>query len=119
MDVSIQELAALLRCDQSQNEHPYKGKYVLVRSSDAGVHAGTVESVEGSTVRLKNSRRLWYWKCLKGAFLSGVATNGIDDNESKIGELLPDMYVLGCCEIIEVAPFAKGTIDGAPVYEPS
>ena len=98
------------------------GDYVLVRSRDAGVHAGELVSarIEGSLceVRLKKSRRLWYWWAAKAAFLSGVARYGINHEKSKIGGEI-DVSIYGACEVIPCTPEAAKSIGSAPEYMPS
>lgn len=57
-------------------------KYVIVRSHTAGVHAGWLESREGDTVVLTESRRLWKWY---GGSLSEVANHGPAMGDNKFG----------------------------------
>jgi len=56
--------------------------YVIVRSHTAGVHAGYLESRNGDTVVLSESRRLWQWS---GASLSQVANTGPAGGTNKFG----------------------------------
>ena len=51
------------------------GKYCIIRGSEFGVFAGTVEAAEGDRVLLKNARRLWYWD--GAASLSQLAAEGV------------------------------------------
>ena len=95
------------------------GKYVIVRCRDAGVHAGVLKDAEGRGCRLKSSRRLWYWKARKEAFLSGVARHGLDADVSKIGGPLKCIVLTENCEIIVCSKEAEKSIREAPVYEPS
>jgi hypothetical protein len=93
------------------------GKFVIVRCHDAGVHAGYLESYTGRECVLRDSRRLWYWKPANGAaFLSGVATEGLD-NDSKVGAPIR-VHLTENCEIIECSPAAEKSINGAKSYEP-
>jgi len=95
------------------------GEKVIVRSVDSGVHYGTLCSIDGSTAHLQNSRRLWLWHTGgKGISLSEIAIFGINHEKSKITETLPDLYVLGICEIIPTHGMAQATIEGAAVAEP-
>ena len=55
------------------------GMNVIVRSKNAGVHAGTVIAADGTGVVLSNSRRLWYHKPKLGAWYEGICSSGIDD----------------------------------------
>ena len=92
------------------------GEKVIIRSSDSGVHHGVLHKVEGSTVHLKDARRLWRWKIAgQGVSLSEVAILGVDHAGSKITMMLPDIVVMGVCEIIPTHGVASETIDGAPI----
>lgn len=86
------------------------GKYVIVRCRDAGVHAGVLEGNEGREAVLTESRRLWYWKPAEGAaFLSGVATSGLDHG-SKVGRPLRRHHLTETCEIILASAEAEASI---------
>lgn len=89
------------------------GKYVIVRCRDAGVHSGVLESAEGRACVLTESRRLWYWKPAKGAFLSAVAVDGVS-LESKIGKAVPRIALTENCEIIECSEAAAESLRAAP-----
>ena len=88
------------------------GKYVIVRCRDAGVHCGVLESAEGREAVLTDSRRLWYWKPAKGAFLSAVAVDGVS-GESKIGKAVPRIALTEDCEIIECTEAAEASLRSA------
>ena len=60
-------------------QHPLIGKRVLVRTYSAGVHIGTLDSVNPDNAmecHLKDALRLWKWSG-GGLSLSVVAHNGI------------------------------------------
>lgn len=102
--------------DQASTD-PWIGKFVVVRTTQAGVHAGTLVSHDGQSAELAASRRLWYWKVAnKGAFLSGVATEGLDHNASKVGAPI-DVRLTDVCEIIPCNDAAAANIVEAPTYE--
>lgn len=65
------------------------GTHVIVRSNVAGVHAGTVESVdfENQTITLTKARRLWrIFTRDKTGSISDVAANGLEpDKQHQIG----------------------------------
>jgi len=95
------------------------GKYVIVRASQAGVHAGVLEKHFGREAVLIKARRLWYWKPAEGkAFLSGVATVGVDHSASKIGVENVRVHLTEDCEIIECSDKATTSIMEAPEYVP-
>lgn len=97
---------------QGTKSNPMIGQYCIARCYAAGVHAGTVESVDGENVVLKNSKRLWSWKAADGVALSGVAQNGIDKSKSKLDVLNPMIYLAGVCELIPCSDKAKESING-------
>ena len=52
-----------------------KNPYVIIRTVNAGVFAGTlVKRVGSEEVHLKNARRIWYWE--GAASLSELAVTG-------------------------------------------
>jgi hypothetical protein len=91
--------------------HPFVGKYCICRCTGAGVHAGTVVSVDGDTAVLCDSRRLWSWTTRAGVALSGVAQNGLAGG--KIDTANPEIYLTGVCEIIPCSAKAREDIQNA------
>ncbi len=80
------EIAALfggnqpVAADNPRWTHPLLGKRVLVRTYSAGVHIGTLVSVNPDNAmecHLKDALRLWKWTG-GGLSLSAVAHNGIN-----------------------------------------
>lgn len=87
----------------------FEGKKCIIRARDAGIHYGTVVSVEGRTVVLSDARRIWSWR---GAFtLSEVARVGINTAESRIACVVPEIAILDACEVIPVSEIAAETIE--------
>lgn len=100
----------------NESVDPWIGKYVVVRTSAAGVHAGKLVSREDRSCELTEARRLWYWKpANKGAFLSGVATQGLDHKDSKVGAPI-DILLTENCEIIACTEEAAASIAAAPTH---
>lgn len=89
--------------------HPYVGKFVIVRCSGAGVHAGELAAVRGDEVRLLGSRRLWAFTVKSGIALSGAAQHGIKSS-SKLDAVMPDIVVKGFCELLPCSDNAKASI---------
>lgn len=76
-------------------KHSFIGKNVIVRASIAGVHAGTVSEIDGTTVVLKDARRLWriYTRDKSGS-ISDVAANGLKkDADHHIGAKLSSVLI--------------------------
>ena len=85
---------------KESKRHLMIGEYCVIRTYSAGVHAGTVESVNGTEVILKDSRRIYRWE---GAFtLSELSQKGISDG--KLATVLP---LLVLTESVEIIPCSK------------
>ena len=94
-------------------------QYVIVRSANSGVHAGYLVSREGDVVTLKDSRRLWRWVVARMtgqlSSLSEVAVYGVNAKieTSRIAVAVPEIIVLGVCEIIPASAAAQKSIEEA------
>ena len=94
-------------------------QYVIIRSVNSGVHAGYLVEREGDVVTLKNSRRLWRWVVARMtgqlSTLSEVAVYGINSKSkmSRIAVAVPEMTILGVCEIIPASAAAQKSIEEA------
>lgn len=110
----IKELISMfLKLDEGKvrkEENPVIGKYCIARCYSAGVHAGEVILVDGDSVILKNSRRLWNWKAADGVALSGVAQHGVEKG-CKIDTENPIIYLTGVCELIPCTDESKESIN--------
>lgn len=91
-------------------QHPFVGRYVLCRCESAGVHAGTLVSLDEDRAILSNSRRLWYWKANGGIALSGVAQYGLADG--KVDTPNPEIALIGVIEVIPCSAEAEASING-------
>jgi hypothetical protein len=71
------------------------GKKVIVRSNVAGVHAGVVEKLDGTTVILKNAHRLWrFYTRDKSGSVSDIAANGLKEGvDHQIGAQLNSVFI--------------------------
>ena len=91
------------------------GKYVIVRTQSAGVHAGTLIAKSGSEVRLSQSRRLWKW--MGALTLSELAELGTSNPTGcKFSIPLETIEVLGVLEIIPCSKTATLSITGVPEW---
>lgn len=95
------------------------GQKVIIRARDAGVHFGTLQSVDGRSVTLANSRRMWRWWSGGGEHtLSGVARHGLADrNEVKIAGPIASISILDACEIISMSDIAIASLEAAKVAQ--
>lgn len=71
-------------------------KYVVVRTTNAGVHTGILVGRLGQEVLLEQSRRIWNWQ---GAnTISEIALHGIAKS-SKVAEQVDAVWLAGAIEI--------------------
>jgi hypothetical protein len=84
------------------------GKPVIVRANVAGVHAGILESIDGTTVTLKDARRLWrYYTRDKTGSISDIAANGLKEKaDHQIGAILSTVVIVNP-NGLEIAEMSK------------
>lgn len=117
--LTIEDLKSLIGAQASPSEdHPFIGKYVIIRSYASGVHAGTLVAKDGREVLLEGSRRLWLWDVKEhGISLSEVANHGPDGKRARICEVLPRIAIQDAIEVIPATKAAEEVINSAPVYK--
>lgn len=89
------------------------GKFVIVRTYSAGVHAGVLIAKKGKEVRLTDSFRIWSWTQpeTNTGSLSAVSQYGVGPG-SKIGNAVPLIELTEAIEVIECSERAKTSIRG-------
>ncbi len=93
-----------------------KGKHVIVRTYSAGVFAGNLVSRKGQEVKMKNARRLWYWK--GAASLSQLSIDGVSHpSECRFPEAVPEIELTQAIEIIPTTKKAQASIASVPVWK--
>jgi len=91
-------------------------KYVIVRTTSAGVFAGFLKSRKGQEVVLTKARRLWYWK--GAASLSQLAVDGVSaPTECKFPVEVSEIILTQAIEILPVTDKAKKSIASVPVWK--
>jgi len=110
----IKQLKCMLGGSESHTceNHPFVGRYVILRCYSAGVHAGILVSQNGDQAVLKNSRRLWKWRAASGLALSGVAQTGLSTTDTKLDVINPEIALTGVIETIPCSKAAEESING-------
>lgn len=92
------------------------GKYVIVRTYSAGVHAGTLASKKGKEVVLTNARRIWYWS--GAASLSQLAVDGTSEpNKCKFPVSVGSILLTEAIEIIPCTDNARQSIESVQAWK--
>ena len=110
------QLASLFNAAQPQQQsglNSMVGKKCIVRTYSAGVWFGDVAEKSGNEVIVKNARRMWKWRAAEGISLSSVALHGIMQDQSKIVEPVPSVW-LEAIELIQASDKSSASIEGAP-----
>lgn len=89
-----------------------KGKKVLVRSYDAGVYFGTLDDMEGDTVRMLNVRNIWHWS--GASCLSQIANDGITGDQ--VSPVVSSMVLTGVCQVMPLSDKAIANLENQPVW---
>lgn len=75
------------------------GKKYIVRCETAGVFFGDIADVDGSTVHMKNVRKLWYWA--GASAVEQLAKDGTKQpSDCKFTVTVQEMIVTGANQII-------------------
>lgn len=92
------------------------GKFVVIRTTTAGVHIGTLRARSGTEVVLENARRIWEWE---GAFtLSEVSQTGINKN-SKLSAYVPEILLTEAIEVLPCSDAARTILTvGIDTFQP-
>ena len=113
------ELTALFGNAQQQQQQQTTGlnnmigKKCIIRTYSAGVWFGEIAEKAGNEVVVKNARRVWKWWAAEGISLSSVALHGIKQDQSKIVESVPAVW-LEAIELIPASDKAIASIEDAP-----
>jgi len=89
------------------------GKFVLVRSSNAGINAGTVVAADETGIILQNARRIWYHKPAdkRLSWYEGVVVSGLS-KDSKVSGTVPEKVIIEKYEALLCNDFAQKSIMG-------
>ncbi|MGM9684187.1 MAG: DUF6948 domain-containing protein [Eubacteriales bacterium] len=92
------------------------GKKVIIRGTNSGVFFGTILEKNGTEVRLRDCRRLWYWE--GAASISQIALEGVKTpDRCKFTVSVPDIIITDVIEIIPCTDDAIENIEGVPVWK--
>ena len=87
----------------------------IVGANGAGVFFGEVVKQDGTTVTMRNVRRLWYWD--GAASLSELAQNGTaNPTNCKFPCTVEEIQIFNVIEILSVTSNAAKSIDGVKVW---
>lgn len=86
-------------------------KKYIVRCDCAGVFYGEIEKIDGSTVQMRNVRKVWYWDGANA--VEELAVNGTTEpGNCKFTVTVSSMTVLQAIQIIPCTDKAMASLDG-------
>ena len=94
------------------------GKMVLARDNRAGVHVGTLVSLDlaAKTCELSNARKVWYW--VGAASCHGIAAKGLNHDGSKVCPVVGTVLSCDVVEIVECSSEGSKSVMEAPEWTP-
>lgn len=113
IDERLKAAAQAELCGSTTNgprEIPGHGRYVIVRSRDAGVQYGKLDRyTENGTVYLTDARQMWSWVAAEGGTLLDCATHGVTGG--KFSTKAPSVIILNACAIIDCTEKAVASLE--------
>ncbi len=95
---------------------PKSKKYVVIRTQNAGVFAGELESYKAGESVLTNARRLWYWS--GAASLSQMANSGTSQpDKCKFPAPVSRIVLPQTIEVIEATEAARKSIESVAEWK--
>ena len=92
------------------------GKYCVIRGRGFGVFAGTVDTIDGDLILVKNARRLWYWD--GAASISQIAAEGVKNPAGcKFSMSVESILLRDFIEIIPCTEQAREIIEGVKEWK--
>lgn len=88
------------------------GKKILVRSFDAGVYFGTLEEMDGETVKMSRVRNIWHWT--GASCLSQIANDGITGD--RVSPVVSSMVINRVCQILPLSDKAIANLESQPSW---
>ena len=91
---------------------------VLVRDNRAGVHVGTLVSLDlpSKTCTLTNARKVWYWE--GAASCHGIAAKGLCHTGSRVAPMVPMVASTDVVEVVLCTPEGASSVMNCPEWGP-
>lgn len=86
---------------------------VLVRSTNAGVYFGTLEEVEGTTVRMSKVRNIFSWE--GASCLAQIANDGIRGGQ--VSQEVSEIIINEVCQILPLTEIAQISLIKQPIWK--
>ena len=112
------EVTTTIIPEETNEQYPI-WKKIILRGSDCGNLYGTLVSVTKWVYRMKDARRLWYWKCKTGFTLEDVANYGLHtDSKLTSTVALCDVTDNRVSLLLPCSKEAIKSIESLPDYQP-
>ena len=88
----------------------------IVRADRAGVFFGEIESRNGSEVKMRNVRKIWYWD--GASAVEQLAVDGVlKPNDCKFTVAVDEMEILGVIQVIPASEKAVNSIESVSSWK--
>ena len=105
-----------VRSDKAEEEKDFHGfPYRIVRTRSAGVFAGYLVLLDGTSVKMTEARRIWFWS--GAASLSQLSVDGTSNPKECKFPVPVNVQLYDVIEILEVTEKAKKSIEGVPIWK--
>ena len=96
--------------DNTNANHPFIGRYVIIRTYSEGVHIGVLKRFKEREAELTDCRRIWSWS---GAnTLHEIANKGVG-SASRVSDAIETILLTQVGEIIPVTPESEKNLRNA------
>jgi hypothetical protein len=107
-----------IRADSVKNQKANTDglEYVIVRGDRSGVFSGFKYSLDGRSIVLLDSRRLWYWE--GAASISQIAESGVSKpDKCKFPVSVSKMIILDAVEVLSATSACYESINEVAIWE--
>lgn len=92
-----------------------KGKTVLVRGAQSGVHMGILEDRIGAEVELSEVRNIWRWRGANN--FTELSAKGVVDDYTRVTAPVDSVIFIDICEIAPCTEKAIKSIKGCKPWQ--
>ena len=114
--VETEEVVNPVLIENLKEEINMENKYYIIRGDRSGVFFGQIAGRNGQEVKLRNVRKLWYWK--GACAVEQLAVDGVTNPSScKFTVVVPEMVVMDAIQILPCSDKAVKILGEVKVWK--